>query len=65
MERKKFNYANLSPREHYEMEESERQYFMTHITDETHPGLPSGETLNGFSLPLIREFHDNYHAAEK
>jgi len=60
----RFNYSGLSPLEHYETEERERDYLRAHITDETHPGLPSGDNLNAFSLPLIREFHENYHRAE-
>jgi len=65
MERKKFNYSNLSPREHYELEEEERAWLSGHITVETHPGLPHEEELDGFSLTLIREFHDRYHNATK
>ncbi len=47
------------------MEESERKYLIEHITEETHAGLPFGESLNAFSLDLIREFHDKYESARK
>jgi len=45
------------------MEEEEQKYLIEHIIVETHAGLPYGEELKGYSLELIRDFHDRYEIA--
>jgi len=63
MKRKKFDYSGLNELKHYEMEEEEQKYLIEHIIVETHAGLPYGEELKGYSLELIRDFHDRYEIA--
>lgn len=47
----------------YEKREAERAELIAHIS-EGHPGLPTGETLEGFSDEAISKMHTRYHQAQ-